>query len=319
MENVTITDEYILRYLLGELAEAERSGIEQAFISDPRVHTQVSEVENDLIDDFVRGRLAPHRRRRFEQSYLANPNNRRRVQIAEVIAAAFDRIAVASASDGIVEKPSWRRRLFAPISIPRLAFGLATAAAMFALFLGGYWLVAEKNRLSQEAISTRTDSERRERELEQQIADEKRRNSELAGEIERLRNQPPPQTTSPPQTASPKFASLLLFGGTLRDNAATEATTLSITPDKTQVRLTFKMEDGGYPAYRAEIQGPSDEIIWSRGNLKPALNQSIAVFNIILPSDKFSSGTHILTISGVNRNGSIDTLSKSNFRVEKNF
>lgn len=325
MENVTITEKYILRYLLGELSETEQSLFEEAFVSDPQVFTQVSEVENDLIDDYVRGRLASHERQQFERHYLANSNNRQRVQIAEALTSRIDRVGVTNINPApsldIVEKlenSTWRQRLFAPMRIPRLAFGLTTSLAALLVILGGSRLFNETNRLRQEAQATRTDSERRELELKQQIADEKQRNSQLANEIERLRNQPPPQAPLPPSITSPKFASLLLIAGALRDNNATVTPTLSLSPDKTHVRLTLKMEDSGYPNYHAEIQSPSGEIIWSRENLKPALSPSIAAFNIILPSGKFSSGAYILAISGVNKNGNADTLSKSTFRVDKN-
>lgn len=69
------------RYLLGELPEKERSELEELYFSDNSVFTLLSVVEDELVDDYVRGVLQDDRER-FERNYLNSEERRRRVQLA---------------------------------------------------------------------------------------------------------------------------------------------------------------------------------------------------------------------------------------------
>ena len=48
----------ITRYLLGELPEDEQAALEARYIADSRVFDEVAKIESDLVDDYVRGKLA---------------------------------------------------------------------------------------------------------------------------------------------------------------------------------------------------------------------------------------------------------------------
>jgi hypothetical protein len=317
MESPIIKEKQIVGYLLGELSESEQLILEESFISNPQIFTQVVEVENDLIDDYIRGQLTPGERDRFEQYFLTNPSRRQRVQIAE---ALLPLLAQAVTPYGSVISPGknlvWWRRLLAPIGNLQLAPRFIAALVLFLITLSGAWLIKETRRLAQEIRITRTESERRERELTQQIADEKRLNSELAGEIERLRTLSVPQVTPLPSSTATAYSTLILLGGTLRDTNRGPAPRLLISPGVEQVRLVVKMENGGYRDYRAELQSESGETIWSRGGLKPRLTPSVATFTITLPASMFTGGSYTLTVSGVSDNGNADILSSSSFPVE---
>jgi hypothetical protein len=317
MESSIIKEKQIMSYLLGELSESEQFMLEESFISNPQIFTQVVEVENDLIDDYLRGQLTPGERDRFEQYFLTNPNRRQRVQIAE---AFLPVLGQAITPHGSVTSPGknllWWRRLLAPIgnlqSAPRLIVGLV----LLLITLSGAWLIKETRRLAQEIRITRTESERRERELTQQIADEKRLNSQLTGEIERLRTLTVPLVTPSPSSTANAYSTLILLGGTLRDSIKGDAPRLRISPGVEQVRLVVKMEDSGYRDYRAELQSESGETIWSRGGLKPQLSSAVATFTITLPASKFTGGSYTLTVSGVSDSGDTDVVNIYSFPVE---
>jgi len=313
----SITDKKIMYYMLGKLSENEQATLEKSFISNPQIFAQVVDVENDLIDDYVRGHLTPGEREGFEQYFLTNPSRRQRVQIAEALSSRFGQAVTTSGIASTTDNRSVSRRLLAQIRILHTAPGLIAALATLLFTLGGAWLFNETRRLAQEVRVTRTEGARRERELTQQIADERRRNSQLAGEIERLRNLPIPQIAPSRSSSTPAIATLFLLGGALRDTGTGAIPRLIISPGLEQVRIVFKMEDGGYQKYRAELQSESGELIWRQGVLKPRLIRSVATFTITLPISKFTGGSYTFTISGVNKSGGLDTLSKSSFRVEK--
>src|SRR5215471_4901141 len=68
--------EVLLRYLLGELPDAERTLIEQRFFTDEDYYEQLLAVEDELRYDFVQGRLSPARRESFERRFLGTSRDR---------------------------------------------------------------------------------------------------------------------------------------------------------------------------------------------------------------------------------------------------
>ena len=109
----------IRRYLLGELPESEANSLEERYFADGEALEQVWAGENDLVDDYVAGRLTPEDRGRFERHYLASPRHRQRV------AAARDLHAAART------KPR-------PRAVPGPRWSLA-AAVLLALIAGWLW------------------------------------------------------------------------------------------------------------------------------------------------------------------------------------
>lgn len=90
--------ENLTRYLLGDLPEEERARLEDDFLGDEGLFERVADAENDLVDDYVGGRLAARERERFEQHYLRLPGSRERLQTARLIARERASQAAASAA-----------------------------------------------------------------------------------------------------------------------------------------------------------------------------------------------------------------------------
>jgi hypothetical protein len=78
----------IRRYLLGDLPESEANSLEQQYFTDDEAFERVWAVENDLVDDYVAGRLAAGDRGRFERRYLASPRHRERLATARALRGA---------------------------------------------------------------------------------------------------------------------------------------------------------------------------------------------------------------------------------------
>jgi len=176
MGNLTITEASLIRYLLGELSEADQASVEEKFITDPEVHTLLCEVENDLIADYMRGRLAPGDQERFERHYMATAD-RQRVQIAEVMLRWIDQDRATQQSIApIFERLPWWQRLATPVQSFRWVAGLIAAVGILLIVLGGGWLVNGARQLRNEANTVRLESMRREMELLQEIDNAKQRN-----------------------------------------------------------------------------------------------------------------------------------------------
>jgi hypothetical protein len=113
------------RYVLGAATDAEREAIERAYFERADGLDAVSAAEDDLIDDYLAGRLGGEERDRFERHYLATPGHRRRVAVVRAIRTA------ASATPSVEGRRSgatwWA------------AAGLA--AAMVVLVVGAAWSI----------------------------------------------------------------------------------------------------------------------------------------------------------------------------------
>lgn len=96
----------LTRYLLGDSGE-EFEQIEELAIADSDVAWQVRDVENDLIDAYVRGTLDPDTRTRFESFYVSSARRRAKVQFARAFVSAVDTVAVPEPAIA----PRWWHRL----------------------------------------------------------------------------------------------------------------------------------------------------------------------------------------------------------------
>ena len=73
------------RYVLGAATDEECDAIEREYFDRADAADRVSAAEDDLIDDYLSGRLDGSERPRFERHYLSTPNHRRRVAIVRAL------------------------------------------------------------------------------------------------------------------------------------------------------------------------------------------------------------------------------------------
>jgi len=81
------TDGGLGRYLLGDLTPEEEERVELEYLAGDEAMALVQEAEDDLIDDYARGRLSPRDARRFEERLLPRPGMPERVAFARTLAA----------------------------------------------------------------------------------------------------------------------------------------------------------------------------------------------------------------------------------------
>lgn len=85
----TTDDDLRRKYLLGELDERARAAFEERlFAGDDALSVDLQAAEDDLVDDYVRGRLTRPERRRFEAALPGAPSRRRKLAFAGALARA---------------------------------------------------------------------------------------------------------------------------------------------------------------------------------------------------------------------------------------
>jgi hypothetical protein len=90
--NLKVTDERGIAYLLGELPEEESERFEDEGFDQEDWLDQLSQVEEDLIEDYLRGDLTPERRRLFERNYLTTTARVERVRVAAALLRHVDEL-----------------------------------------------------------------------------------------------------------------------------------------------------------------------------------------------------------------------------------
>lgn len=297
---------HLTRYLLGELSEDEQAALEEQYVADPRIFDAVAMVENDLVDDYVRGKLPPESRERFERLYFAHPQRRDRVRFAAALLARVDASdsssvpGAAPAAMGI----AWRSvRKLSGVGdwllrpMPALAFAFATL-----LLASGVWLVFEARRTRQDAAqreAARTDQERREPET-----------AARAGAAQGAADQPAP-------ARPPGVVVLALAVGSVRGVDTASPTPLSIPPGATEVRLQLSMQEHDYPTYQVILRRIGGAEILRRAPLTPAVAGTAATITLSVPASELASGDYMLTLQGATDHGAFEDVSHSLIRADK--
>ena len=178
-------DKQIVQFLLGQLAEDKRTGIEDRMFTDDRYYEQVLAIQEELADDYVLENLTSDQRTSFERNFLRSPQRRERVAFAEAFTRALASKTSSQSSAAFEPRSSSWRSLFG------LANSLqwAAVAAMLVLLIGASWLYFQNRALSRKIELARSEKQAildSSRNRDQAAEDEKQK---LEGENAGLRDQ----------------------------------------------------------------------------------------------------------------------------------
>jgi hypothetical protein len=125
----------LIRYLLGELTAREHELVGDRTLLDERYAELCDEVEADLVDAYVAGRLTPDQRRHFETRYMITKQRREAVQTAYLLRVYHKRIAQPAKGSVPSSTKSARKRLWSALRVPAIAAAIALVAIGSALLV----------------------------------------------------------------------------------------------------------------------------------------------------------------------------------------
>lgn len=161
----------MIRYLLGQMSDSERTSFESQYQKDSPLFYELAALENDLIDLYALGALSEAEQKRM-RSFMADPDRQKRLAFARTL-ARHSGPGVENVRPSVPEAPtSW----FSWEGSKRLAVR-AIAATMI---VGISWLFLANRNLRRELEVLRNQqlsAEKKEQALEQQI-------DALTGELE---------------------------------------------------------------------------------------------------------------------------------------
>lgn len=319
MKEVSRDHELIVQYLLGELSEEEKMRLEQQYFADDDFFEQLLIVEGDLIDSYVRAELYGGERQRFETFFLASPPRRQRVELARALVEHATESSLAMSAAAQARKPSpWWQSLRDMLGARHRAVTLAFAAAVLVIAVGGSLLIVEtlqlRNRV-EHLQSDRAEALRREQELKRQLAEHGSNSEQLADELGRERSQREllEQELAKAQRSTLSAITFILTPDLVRGTGEPKRLTIPPRADLVRMRLEFDRDD--HKSYRGVIETVEGNRIWSSGSLKARPVKSGKAVTLGVPASLFAKGDYILTLSGVNADGSSEPVGEYYFNI----
>jgi hypothetical protein len=311
-----ISDQAIIRYLLNELSEEDEARFEEAYLEDGDLFEQVLALEEELIEDYVKGELSGPERQLFERHYLASEKRRARIETARhLVQACSLQSTVESASKN---RGSWFSSIYSWLGLLEkryLVLGSSvTAATLLILTLSfGIELLRLRERLAA-AGEERAGLERRATEAERQLAaerqllaEERKRGSALreelenvAGRLDRLE-----QGIDGSQASKNRVVFLALAPG-VRDIKGQVKGVISVDTTFVELRVTMERQEK-QPPYRAAVTTvDGNREIWRGEARKFRQTISDQIVAVRVPADRFraiETEDFMLTLSAMKDGG----------------
>lgn len=349
--------EKTIRYLFGELDEAERDALEDRLFEDDDLGLYLAAVEKDLIDEYIRGELDAGLRNRFDQSYLVSDARREKIRAAKILhERVFAELAVAEETPAPVrvpaenEKTSFWQALNEFFRAPK--FALAGGLAMILLFLlfAGWILlrrapnapeiVQEENTNRTAPVPTpetkfenppvRDNSNVQNPDVQNSnVPNSDVPNSDVPNSNAAASPKPPasenktsPRPPAPrPSEKRPETApppSRPFFATLLPLLRSDRTPTLAVPKNAADIRLRVVHDNlRSYARYRAEIRGRSGAVIYTREF--PVSEKTISRPLVLnLKAAALKPGAYELTLSGVDADNRAEEIKFYNFSVTKN-
>ena len=312
----------VYRYLLGDLSESEELALERRFLLDDEVFERVWDIENRIVDHYVRGRLNATEKELFEQNYLASPVHRERVALARKLVEVADSSAEKrKARSGTRLSLRWWSPV--AVSLRRGPWRWAAIAAMLTLAVAVVLLFSERARLQKQIRQLNDESafqRLRTQDLEREMTAQRDRSDKLAVEIERLpkdtRSAGDAGKTSSPKSELRSVVSFLL--GPMLMRSGGEAHQLKIAPETQTIVLQMKVRSAGIRTFQVALRTVEGAQVWSKAPISARpQTRNVALVSFGIPARRLVAGDYVLTLSSTRDTAGVEEMNRYFFRVIK--
>jgi len=272
------------------LPETEMERLDQLSVTDDDFANQLRDVENDLVDAYVRGELSGNTLDRFKSHYLTSSRRRDKVIFAETF------------RDMVMAQPEQIKTLSRK---PAPVFQWALAAVASVMMLTGGYLMFDNMRLRNQ----RSALEQRERELQRELALQRSSDTEKEKELARVREK---LAELEQQLPSNEQRDVRVIALNLRPQTRGigQIPVLSVPADTDFVDITLELEMNDFSSYTVALKNPgTDKTLWSD---KLKADKSI---KIRLPANLLRTQNYVLELSGISAGGVGEIISSYSFKV----
>lgn len=347
MEQPAIDERLVRRYLLGELAEEEREGLEQRLLTDDGFYETFAAleevVEDELIDQYADGELTDAEHESFTRLLESNLERAEKLRLVRDLREHVVPVAVSedSARAGRdMRHRTGRPRLFAFNVFQNPLVGLSCAAALLLAVLCGVWLLIKSNRLETELRQLRAREQytpNRDPGLQRELGALRARNEELTNSLRRSEEQragleqqvaslktSPRQPPVPPGGANPREPRAAIFSlilsPTRRGAAAGEGVkVLTLPPGAARARLVLGVEGidpKDFQSYEAVVESRAGATVWRASKLSVRVRRGRGQVVLLLPAELLPEGQYLVELNGVSSDGTVEPVGSYSFQVK---
>jgi hypothetical protein len=326
----------IVKYLLGDLPAEEQMLFEEKYFSDPDFLELVLATEGELIDAYVRGRLAQDKRRQFESYFLSSADGRERVELARIMSRQLDEGDFGAAPDSVSRARSSRRWTAASrirplpslLRLPSNAPQIMLALFLLVAVCGGVWFFVRQKR--PQVNPGQALSEQKSPVPQPPVTVEERPTEAHPTDGEATKVEPSAERRAPDTERRPAaktrpeqhaVASFVLTPGL--DRSAGEGNTVAIRRGVRTVKLQLSVDANvGYESYGASLRRVGGSEIWSHRvqSRRPGVSSTGGRVNSItlrLPAGLLSGGDYLLTLTGKTSSGEEEVAGDYPFTVTR--
>jgi hypothetical protein len=150
--NLSTVGQTMKSYLLGSLNDSRRGQLEERLLSDGELFEELLISEDELVDQYVAGRLTDREKRQFELHFLITDDRQRKFQFGRTFNKYLEvnDNSKSAAADARHPEPFPNQPAFWSIRRPIIAFSVV-ALLCFGI-LAAYWIVARREAGSVGAI-----------------------------------------------------------------------------------------------------------------------------------------------------------------------
>jgi len=280
--------EVLRQYLLGSTPDTERDRLERAILADDALYEELLATEEELIDEYVWGRLSESERASFRQYLSSLPNHGQKLEFANALRTRL--LATAPEAEASVQA---HRLVHSERSFARVPSFL-WAAAILLVLVGGIWSWDTISGLREEVGSAEAEIVRL-RENQDSLQD---RTAE--GPVSR---------PSAPLGAR----SFLLAPGTLRSAGSRRVIPISSEPELLEFRLDLGSND--YDSYSAVVHDANSVQLASVSHLRAEVAEERILVVFHASSDWFVSGDYFVSLLGELANEEPAPVERYDFRI----
>ena len=290
-------EKVLVRYLLGALPEKDAEVLDELSIADEAVAWRLRDVENDLLDSYVRGELAGDQLSRFKNVYLTSPDRLKRLEFARALsgtggkamAAAVPSTGANKVAGSAADRQSLKGKSSGNwFSIPQLKLQWGFAAIAICLAIATGYLTLENGRLNKKTRDAQNEHaalvQRMDGLQEQLNAQQSENGASGRGlHLDQL-----------------KTISALIAAPT---RGAEQLPTISVPAHTDLVVLSLSLESDDFPAYSAKVRdSASEQVVWQGAELKPVTADRASTVSISFPANLVQQRNYIVELSGISPN-----------------
>jgi hypothetical protein len=272
----------MIRYLLGQMSDQERSNFEEQYQKDNDLFYALAELENDLIDLHALGALSDSEQEHMRH-FLADPDRQKRLAFARTLV----RYPEAGLESVPRDSPDSRTWWLSSRGSKRLALGVIAAA----MVIGISWLLVANHGLKKELETLRT----RQSGAEKEAQTLKRQVETLTHELEERGKTTEGIEQTPPLLAQ-NTVSFSLRSNVVRGEGP--APTLKIPARATFVVLELTLPAHAPSPYDLVLETADGNAIWRQAKLKSrSVDGLVTQLAIKLPSHILIDGDYVLRVT----------------------